>query len=154
MGHFLGCDIVSLGRTILIPEQTNPIPYKSSIDPETGEIIGIGRQNGKGEKVGQWYYLFTFSKRKSLSFFDSKDDNEENLYPIDVYTYSTMINNEPWIFFVNEHGHEEHFTINEILEKSWGANPNSHMFRAVLRVIMSVNGLRIDPSGHRNQKPS
>ena len=154
MGHFLGYDIKSLGRPILIPEQTNPIPYKSSIDKETGEIIGIGRQNSKGEKVGQWYYLFTFSKRKSLSFFDSRDDNEENLYPIDVYTYSTMINNEPWIFFVNEYGHEEHLTISELLEKSWEANPESYMFRAVLRMIMSVNGLRIDPSGRRNQNPS
>lgn len=154
MGNFLGVNIGSLGRTILIPEQTNPIPYRSSIDQETGEVIGIGTHNRKGKKVGQWYYLFTFSKRKSLSFFDFRDDSTKDLYPIDVYTYSAIIGEEHWIIFINESGYEEHFTINEILEKSWEANPESYMFRAVLRMIMSVNGLRIDPSGRRNQNPS
>lgn len=155
MGNFLGCNIDSLGRSILIAERKNRIPACGlSIDQETGEVIGTGTQNRKGEKVCQWYYLFTFSKRKSLSFFDFRDDSTEDLYPIDVYTYSSIIGEEHWIVFVDEFGYEEHLTINQLLEKSWQADPKSYMFRAVLKMIMSVNGLRIDPTGRRNQKSS
>lgn len=160
MGNFLGVDIGSLGRTIwtmplLIPERRNQIPACGlSIDQETGEVIGTGTQNSKREKFCQWYYLFTFSKRKSLSFFDFRDDSTKDLYPIDVYTNSSINGEIHWIVFVDESGYEEHFTINQFLEKSWEADPKSHMFRAVLRMIMSVNGLRINPSGRRNQNPS
>lgn len=155
MGHFLGYDIKSLDRTFLMAERANPIPAGClSIDEKTGEVIGTGTQNSKREKVCQWYYLFTFSKRKSLSFFDFRDDSTKDLYPIDVYTNSSINGEMSWIVFVDESGYEEHFTINQILEKSWEADPKSHMFRAVLRMIMSVNGLRIDPSGRRNQKYS
>lgn len=158
MGNFLGCNIDSLGRSILIAERKNRIPFDGSIDQETGEVIGTGTQTSKGKKVCQWYYLFTFSKRKSLSFFDFRDDSTEDLYPIDVYTNSSINGEKHWIVFVygfpDESSYEEHFTINELLEKSWQADPKSYMFRAVLKMIMSVNGLRIDPTGRRNQKSS
>jgi hypothetical protein len=155
MGHFLGCDIKSLGRTVLMAERANPIPAGClSIDEKTGEVIGTGTQNSKRGKVCQWYYLFTFSKRKVLSFFNFRENDTQDLYPIDVYTNSSINSEMHWVVFVDESGYAEHFTINQLLEKSWEADPKSYMFRAVLRMIMSVNGLRIDPSGRRNQKPS
>lgn len=155
MGHFLGYDIKSLDRTFLMAERANPIPAGClSIDEKTGEVIGTGTQNSKRGKVCQWYYLFTFSKSKVLSFFDFRENDTQDLCPIDVYTNSSINGTIHWVVFVDKSGYGEHFTINELLEESWKANPKSSMFRAVLQMIMSVNGLRIDPSGRRNQNPS